>query len=133
LPTSSGIVDDVERGQDNVLLRRGGDPCVLPEAVRCLVVELIDGARRGHSLAGAQTDRRWLCPGSRAGYHLCPERLHIRLYGLGIRVRDARRVAMLNLAVDVPVGVPAEMLGIGSRAASRWSSTAGGGWADYAS
>jgi hypothetical protein len=47
-------------------------------------------------------------------------------------VRDARTVALLNLAVDVPVGVLADMLGIAPTTASRSAYVVGGGWADYA-
>jgi len=125
-------VEHVERRDDGVLLRLGDDPCVMPEPIAGLLVALVDGNRRGHAAIGVPTERRWLYPGSRAGCHLTGARLQVRLNVVGIRVRDARTVALLNLAVDVPVGVLADMLGIGSRTASRWSYNAGGGWADYA-
>jgi integrase len=125
-------VDHVERRGDTVLLRLGHDPCVLPKSVACLVMDLVDSNRRGHATVGAPSQHRWLFAGSHPGRHLGPERLQVRLNRIGISVRDARTVALLNLAVDVPVGVLADMLGIASTTASRWAYLARCGWADYA-
>jgi hypothetical protein len=62
--------------------------------------------RRGYAGVGVPAEQGWLLPGFHAGRHLPPDRLQVRLNRLGIFVRDARTVAVLNLAVDVPVGRP---------------------------
>jgi hypothetical protein len=124
--------DDVrveEAGE--VSVRFGDDPCVLPEQVAALVVVLINTTHRGHATVGSPPEARWLFPGSYPGKHINGAGLGTRLAQLGIRSRDARNVAMLNLAVDVPVAIIAERIGLHPRTAGRWALAANGGWADY--
>lgn len=114
-----------------VAIRFGDEPCVLPGQIAALVVELTNTAHRGHATVGAPAQPCWLFPGSYPGRHINGAGLAIRLRRLGIRSRDARNVALLNLAVDVPVAVVAERIGVHPRTAGRWALTANGGWADY--
>ena len=75
----------------------------------------------------------WLFPGAKPGTHLGPERFRRRLRELGIYPETARPGALLALAASVPAPILAELLGFHDDTANRWSRSAGGDWARYAS
>ena len=116
-------VEQIQLGNDRVLLRLGDDPIELPPPLASLV-------RDQHAHATGP----WLLPGAKPGSHLGPERLRRRLHELGIQhAGTARAGALLALAAAVPAPILAELLGYHDDTTNHWRQAAGGDWARYAS
>lgn len=123
-------IADVVLSDDAVSIRFGRDPIELPEPLGALVARLVHD-RTGHACVAADSGR-WLFPGGQPGRHLHPERLGVRLNALGVRAREWRTNALLDLASDTPLVVLSHLLGLHTTTAYRWVQAAGGDWASYA-
>jgi hypothetical protein len=109
----------------------GRDSVLIPQPIADLVRQLPD--RRQHGTSGHTTDtQRWLYPGRNAGQHLHVESLRARLAPLGIRSRETRTTALLQLAAELPPTVLADLLGMHPNTAVKWSKAAASDWTRYA-
>jgi hypothetical protein len=104
---------------------------VLPALIGTLVAELV-GDRRGRAATELAGSSRWLFPGGVPGRHLPPDRLCRRLAAVGVDTSITRTAARLDLAVEVPASILADLLGLHTLTATRWARAAGGEWAAYA-
>ncbi|MDP9402953.1 MAG: hypothetical protein M3P85_06380 [Actinomycetota bacterium] len=124
-------VDDVSVEGDDVALRLGRHRVVLPPVLGRLVVELV-ADRRGPARTGAPPTSRWLFPGGRPGRALTGDWLAARIAAHGLPVSSLRNAALMELASQLPAVFLADLLGIATNSAVRWSRAAGGEWANYA-
>jgi hypothetical protein len=121
----------VKAGADQVRLRLGTEPVVLPEPLAALVSGLVD-SRRGHAAIGDKGTSAWLFPGGQPGRPVSAERLAERLRQLGLQPRQARSAALFQLATELPAAVVARMLGVHIKVAVEWQRACSGDWASYA-
>jgi hypothetical protein len=124
-------LDHVQHRDDQVRLRLGREPVVLPEPLASLVLELV-ATRRGHAALGDQGTSRWLFPGGQPGRPISAFQLAQRLRQLGPRPGQARSTALFALATDLPVAGLARMLGIHISVAVAWQRASAGDWTNYA-
>ena len=75
---------------------------------------------------GSSTTSRWLFPGGRPGRPLTGDWLTARITTHGLPVASLRNAALLELAAQLPAAFLADLLGISSRSAVRWTQAAGG-------
>ena len=111
----------------SVLLTLGDDPICLPSQLATAVTELFHSPTTAHTDAGDT----WLFRGRMPGQHLTAGTLCRRLSRIGISAGDARSAALLELATELPVTLLAELLGISTAAAARWSRAASRDWSSY--
>ena len=109
----------------------GTTSVLIPPPVADLVRALPDRRQLGTSGHSANA-HQWLFPGRNAGHHLHVETIRTRLATLGIRARDTRTAALLQLAAELPPTVIADLLGIHPNTAVKWAKAAGGDWSRYA-
>ena len=121
----------VQATGDQVRIRLGREPVVLPEPLDALVLQLA-ATRRGHAAIGDQGTSAWLFPGGQPGRPISAFRMSERLRQLGIRPGQARSAALFQLATDLPAAVLARMLGIHISVAVAWQRAAAGDGAAYA-
>lgn len=60
---------------------------------------------------GANHASPWLFPSTRAGRHLHPNTVHMRLRALGISNLAARNRAIQDLVMEIPAQIVADLLG----------------------
>jgi hypothetical protein len=116
---------------DQVRLRLGWEPIVLPEPLASLVLELV-ATRRGHTALGDQGTSRWLFPGGQPGRPVSAEQLGERLRQLELHPGQSQATALFQLATDLPTAVLARLLGIHIAVAVAWQRACSGDWAAYA-
>lgn len=124
-------VAHIDTGGDEVRLRLGPEPVVLPEPLAALVRGLV-ASRRGHAAIGDQGTSQWLFPGGQPGRPISAYQLAERLRQLGLRSGQARSTALFQLAIDLPAAILARMLGIHISVAAAWQRASNGDWTDYA-
>lgn len=124
-------LDQVGADGDDVRLRLGREPVVLPEPLAALVLDLV-ASRRGHAALGDQGRSPWLFPGGQPGRPLSSYQLAQRLRRLGLRPGQARSTALFHLATELPAAVLASMLGIHVSVAVQWQRACSGDWTTYA-
>jgi hypothetical protein len=124
-------LDHLDDDGDQVRLRLGGEPVVLPEPLAELVRELA-ATRRGHAGLGDQGTSPWLFPGGQPGRPISAFRLAERLRQLGLRSGKARSAALFQLATQLPAALLARLLGIHVSVAVAWQRASGGDWTGYA-
>ncbi|MDJ0363356.1 hypothetical protein [Rhodococcus sp. H29-C3] len=119
--------DDVTRDGEHRFLTLATRPVLLPPALADLVAQLAE--QDSHTTP----DRApWLFPGIRRGSHRDAGALTKLLNTeLGIFVRPARGAALCDLAADLPSPVLADLLGISTSAAARWTTLAARDWTTY--
>jgi len=122
---------DVQADGDDVRLRLGAEPIVLPEPLAALVLQLV-ACRHGQAALGDQGTSPWLFPGGRPGRPLSTFRLVERLRELGLRPAQARSTALFQLATELPAALLARLLGIHISVAVAWQRASSGDWAGYA-
>ncbi len=124
-------IDDVQLTNEQVRLRLGRDPILIPapldQLIRCLVA-----TRSAHAVVGSRQATPWLFPGGQPGRHLSAFRMAERLRELGIHASRARSAALFQLATELPAAVLARMLGIHISVAAAWQRASAGDWTDYA-
>lgn len=124
-------IDDVRVENHRVLLSLGPEPLEVPTPLGELLYELVKN-RRGYAAIGNTDTNRWLFPGGRAGQHLSPGRLGVRLTGVGVPPRRARNTALIELAGELPAVVFAQLLGFNIKRATQWTAEAGNTRLSYA-
>lgn len=124
-------LDHVEHHDNEVRLRLGREPVVLPEPLAELTLQLV-ASRRGHAAIGDKGASPWLFPGGQPGRPISSYQLGQRLRQLGLQPGQARSTALFQLATDLPAAVLAKMLGIHISVAVAWQRASSGDWAAYA-
>ena len=124
-------LDHVHAHEQQVRLRLGREPIVLPEPLDALVLQLVAG-RRGHAALGDQGTSRWLFPGGQPGRPISACQLGERLHKLGLHPGQARSTALFGLATELPAALLARLLGIHISVAVAWQRASSGDWTAYA-
>jgi hypothetical protein len=124
-------LEHVEHHGNEVRLRLGREPVVLPEPLAGLTLQLL-ASRRGHAAIGDKGASPWLFPGGQPGRPISSYQLGQRLRQLGLQPGQARSTALFQLATDLPAAVLAKMLGIHISVAVAWQRASSGDWAAYA-
>jgi hypothetical protein len=124
-------LDHLDDDGDQVRLRLGGEPVVLPEPLADMVRQLA-ATRRGHAGLGDQGTSPWLFPGGQPGRPLSAFRLADRLRQLGLHSGRARSAALFQLATELPAALLARLLGIHVSVAVAWQRASAGDWTTYA-
>jgi hypothetical protein len=129
----SGIVrltiDDVIH-EDQVLIRLGDLPSLVPEPFAALLLAFIDS--RPNITTATNQDGRWLFPGRRAAEPMDLTTIHKRLSKLGIPRMNGRAAAIRQLVLQTPPPLVARMLGYDGDSATRLAAAAGSPWSRYA-
>jgi hypothetical protein len=124
-------LDHVHTDHDQVRLRLGSEPVVLPEPLAGLARQ-VAATRHGHAAIGDHGTSPWLFPGGQPGRPLSSYQLNERLRQLGIRPAQSRNTALFQLATELPAALLARMLGIHITVAVAWQRASSGDWTDYA-
>jgi hypothetical protein len=124
-------LDHLQASGDQIRLRLGSEPVVLPEPLGTLALQVAT-ARRGHAAIGDPGTSPWLFPGGQPGRPISAFRIAERLRRLGIRSGQARSAALFQLATSLPAAVLARLLGIHITVAVAWQRASAGDWAAYA-
>jgi hypothetical protein len=125
-------VDHVGMHGDEVRLRLGGRPIVLPEPLDDLARQLV-ATRHDQAKLGDLGTSRWLFPGGRPGAPMTADGLGRRLRVLGLQPARAHCAALFTLAGELPAAVLAQMLGFHITCAVGWQRAAAGDWGNYTS
>ena len=75
--------------------------------------------------------RRWLFTGKLPGLPIKAGRLHVALNKLGIVCTQHRQAALLELAMQLPAPVLADLLDVHPVSAAHWKQLGQGDWASY--
>jgi len=124
-----GVTDIVE-SDDDVRVRLGGEPVVVPEVIASLFRRHLH--ERAHMTTLSNATSAWLFPGRFPGDHLSPGQLRWRLRQLGVRIAG-RQASLARLVAEVPSPVLAEALGYHPTTTARKAAQLGTDWAHYAS
>ena len=124
-------VADITATDNDVRLRLGPEPVILPEPLAALAVQLV-ADRQGHAVIGQQPHSPWLFPGGQPGRPIGDTRLGERLRALGLRPGESRSSALFQLATQLPAALLARMLGINISVAVEWQRASAGDWTTYA-
>ena len=122
---------DVDTDANQVRLRLGREPVVLPEPLSELAHELV-ATRQGHARVGEHGSSPWLFPGGRPGQPISSYQLTQRLHQIGVRPGPTRSTALFQLASELPAALLARMLGIHISVAVKWQRASSGDWTNYA-
>jgi hypothetical protein len=121
----------IQASSNNVRIRLGREPVVLPEPLDALTLQVV-AARHGHAAIGGQETSPWLFPGGQAGRPISAYQLAGRLRQLGVRSGQSRSAALFQLATDLPAALLARLLGIHISVAVAWQRASAGDWMAYA-
>lgn len=124
-------VDHVDQRDEQVRLRLGQEPIVLPEPLAELIVQVV-ATRRGKAVIGDQGSSPWLFPGGQPGRPISAFGLAERLRQLGINSARSRSAALFQLATELPAAVLTRMLGVHITVAAAWQRASSGDWTNYA-
>ncbi len=124
-------VDHVHTSDEQVRIRLGDEPIVLPEPLASLALHVV-ASRRGKAALGDPGTSPWLFPGGQPGRPLSAFGPGERLRKLGLHPGQARSTALFQLATDLPAAVLAKMLGIHISVAVAWQRASSGDWMAYA-
>jgi hypothetical protein len=124
-------LDHLQITPDNIRLRLGREPVVLPEPLAALVRGLAS-TRRGHAVIGASGTSPWLFPGGQPGQPISAFQLTKRLRDHGLNPAQSRSTALFDLATELPAAILARMLGIHISVAAAWQRASAGDWTNYA-
>ena len=122
-------IDDILLSPTAFRIRLGKDPTPIPEPFAVLIRE--HAKHRPNLATGNGPSSPWLFPGYRAGTHLHPDTIMIRLRELGISLLGARNRALAELVTEVPPSLVADALGYSRQVAFRHAQAAGDPWARY--
>lgn len=125
-------LDHIQSSGNEVRLRLGHEPVILPEPLDTLAKQVV-AARHGHAAIGDPGTSPWLFPGGQRGRPVSAFRMAEWLRQLGIHAGRARSAAALfHLATELPAAVLARMLGIHIAVAVAWQRASAGDWTTYA-
>lgn len=125
LPTAAIVVTPHE-----LRIALGKEPVPLPEPFADMVRQHLSD-RPNLRTAGGIIENPWLFPGSRAGKHLDPQSIMLRLRKLGINLLGARNATIQNLVAEAPPPLVAELLGYSYQVAHRHADIAAQPWSQY--
>ena len=100
----------------------------MPEPLDRLLQEHM--ARRGQA-SYASWNSQWLFPGGIPGNHLGTENIRKELVARGIKPQASKHAALFQLASELPHPILADVLGISSTSAARWSALSSRAWGQY--
>jgi hypothetical protein len=123
--------DDVHDRQGHVFLGLGREPLLLPEPLATLTQQL-KNSLPAHATETANAGSQWLFPSRRFDASLSEDHLRERLRTLGIMSLPARNSAATQLAQTLPAAILADLLGMATNTAERWTQLANGDWTRYA-
>ena len=103
-------------------------PVEMPEPLGRLIQE--HTARRGQA-SYASWNSQWLLPGGTPGNHLGTENIRKGLVARGIKPQASKHAALFQLASELPHPILADVLGISSTSAARWSALSSRTWGQY--
>jgi hypothetical protein len=103
-------------------------PVEMPEPLGRLIQEHM--ARRGQA-SYASWNSQWLLPGGIPGNHLGTENIRKELVARGIKPQASKHAALFQLAAELPHPILADVLGISSTSAARWSALSSRTWGQY--
>lgn len=126
LPTTAIVVTPHE-----LRIALGKEPAPLPEPFADMFRQHLM-TRPNLRTTGGSIENPWLFPGSRAGKHLDPQSIMLRLPKLGINLLGARNAAIQNLVAEVPAPLVAELLGYSYQVTHRHAEIAAQPWSKYA-
>lgn len=124
-------LDHVHDDGEQVRLRLGHEPVLLPDPLAALVRQLA-AIRHGHASLGDRGHSRWLFPGGRPNQPISADQLAERLRQLGLYSGPARSTALFGLAAELPAALLARLLGIHIKVAVAWQHASAGDWTNYA-
>jgi hypothetical protein len=124
-------LDHLHARHEQVRLRLGREPIVLPGPLATLALQLV-ADRRGHATLGDQGTSPWLFPGGRPGRPISAAQLGERLRQLDLRPGQDRSTALFSLAAELPAAMLARLLGIHISVAVAWQRASSGDWTNYA-
>lgn len=122
--------EDIDTTGNQVRLRLGDQPIILPEPMADLTRDMLTTTPR--RAIGEPAASGWLFPGGRPGHHITSTHLCQRLRRIGIHPKPSREAALFQLANDIPAAILARMLGIHISVATTWQRLAAGDWTRYA-
>lgn len=102
-------VQDVRLSSAETHILLGKQTTLMPEPFATLLREHITA--RPNMRAGNSDNSPWLFPSSRAGRHLSPNTIMIRLRDLGIDLLGSRNASLRELVRQVPAPIIATQLG----------------------
>jgi hypothetical protein len=123
-------LDHIDVRDNEVKLRFGGQPIILPEPLDALTQHVVT-TRHEQAKLGDLRPSRWLFSGGRPGQPITADRLAMRLRQIGLHPEQGRRAALFALAGELPAAVLAQMLGIHITCAVGWQKAAAGDWGNY--
>ncbi len=86
---------------------------------------------RGPNLRTGTASSPWLFPGTRAGQHLHPNTMMVRLRRLGVDLLGARNRALSDLVTEVPAPLVADALGYSHQVTVKHADAAAASWSRY--
>jgi hypothetical protein len=124
-------VDAIETNEttDNLRVTFGRHPVPVPGPFADLLRQHL--ASRPNLRTGSDVQSPWLFPGSRAGQHLHPNTIMVRLRSVGIDLRGARNTALDELLTLTPPSLVADALGYSHQIAFLHADAAGDAWSRY--
>jgi len=122
--------DQILSTPDGPAILLGSEPAALPWPFSDLIFEHL--ARRPNMQTN-NTHSPWLFPSIRAGQHIRPNTLMLRLRTLGIDLRGARNTALKELVQGIPPPIVASQLGYSNPTTHRHAEAAAAPNSNYAS
>jgi hypothetical protein len=133
-PRPSRLVDEPPGmptgGSSTVFVRFGDPPAPVPAPFDVILLNHIE--HRANLTTSTNHGSRLVFPGRRAGQHIHPGTLRIRLQALGIPNLNGRSQTIRDLLRHAPASVIADALGYSPAAAERIAAETAGSWARYA-
>lgn len=114
--------EDVHVAPTEIRIKLGDSPAAIPEPFAELLRSHL--ARRPNMRAGNSSGSPWLFPSTRAGRHLHPDTVRMRLRGSGIDLLGARNAALRQLVRQVPAPILATQLGYSPQVAHKHAALA---------
>jgi hypothetical protein len=121
--------DDLAPTPGRLTIRLGRDPLTLPELFADPVRPRV---KNRPNMVTTNSNSVWLFPSNRAGQHLHPSTIMLRLRQLGIDLRAARNRALADLVTTIPPSLVADALGYSYQTVFNHAANAGEHWARYA-
>lgn len=114
-----------------ITISLGTHPVPVPPPFAELLSEHVRNRPNLRTASGAES--HWLFPGTRAGKHLHPNTIMLRLRGLGIELLGSRNTARDEHLSVTPPPLVAKALGYSYQVAFLHADAAGEAWTRYAS
>jgi hypothetical protein len=124
-------IDQLDIGEAGSFLRTGRHPLPLPPKLANLLTQLADAPHTAARLSKGDNTPRWLFPGLTPGRPTSQPGFTLKLRALGIDARIARNAALISLASNLPTPVLADVLGLHTTTAERWTHLAKHDWTTY--